>query len=258
MTTLVYDGSFAGLLTAVFDAYEYKYADACIMPENRQQGNMFGDTHTVHTDEDKAMRVWKGLKQKASQAAVTQVYKTFLSEQPDMEDMILRYMRHIFASVPGAEQDHSHPAVHYVTLTAKKVHREKHRMEAFVRFAQSNDGLYFATVEPDFNVLPLIADHFEKRYADQCWLIYDLKRKYGIYYDLHTVTFVQTENDQAQSRAGDLRTISLTGGEPHYQLLWQKYFAAVNITARKNMKLHLRHMPYRYWKYLTEKKPSGI
>lgn len=257
MTTLVYDGSFAGLLTAVFDVYEYKYADARIVPENRHQGAVFGNNHAVHTEEEKANRVWNGLKQKASLAAVAQVYKTFLSEQPDMEDMLLHYMRHIFSSVPGAEQDHSHPAVLYVTHTAKKVHREKHRMEAFVRFSQSTDGLYFATVEPDFNVLPLIADHFEKRYADQPWLIYDLKRKYGIYYDLHTVTYVQTETNREQSRAGDIRAITLNEAEIHYQDLWQKYFASVNIAARKNMKLHLRHMPYRYWKYLTEKKPSG-
>ena len=44
--------------------------------------------------------------------------------------------------------------------------------------------------------------------------------------------------------------------ETLYQQLWQLYFASVNIPARKNMKLHIRHMPRRYWKYLTEKKPG--
>ena len=44
-----------------------------------------------------------------------------------------------------------------------------------------------AIVQPDFNVLPLIEKHFRERYADQRWLIYDVRRKYGLYYDLQTV-----------------------------------------------------------------------
>ena len=40
-----------------------------------------------------------------------------------------------------------------------------------------------------------------------------------------------------------------------YQMLWQQYFSSVNIKARKNTKLHIQHMPRRYWKFLTEKQP---
>ncbi len=41
--------------------------------------------------------------------------------------------------------------------------------------------------------------------------------------------------------------------EELYQTLWQQYFQSVNIKARKNMKLHIQHMPKRYWKYLVER-----
>lgn len=40
-----------------------------------------------------------------------------------------------------------------------------------------------------------------------------------------------------------------------YQKLWKQYFSSVNISARKNLKLHIQHMPRRYWKYLPEKAP---
>ena len=49
-------------------------------------------------------------------------------------------------------------------------------MEAFVRFQCTKDQLYYAIIQPDYNVLPLISKHFEKRYADQRWLIYDIRR----------------------------------------------------------------------------------
>ena len=51
----------------------------------------------------------------------------------------------------------------------------------------TKDELYYAIIQPDYNVLPLISDHFKKRYADQRWLIYDCRRKYGLYYDLKEV-----------------------------------------------------------------------
>jgi hypothetical protein len=39
----------------------------------------------------------------------------------------------------------------------KQVGREKHRMEAFVRFKKAKDGLFLSLVKPDFNVLPIIS-----------------------------------------------------------------------------------------------------
>jgi len=136
----------------------------------------------------------------------------------------------------------------------KSVNREKHRMKAFIRFEKTVDGIFYAPIEPDYNVLPLIAGFFKNRYADQQWIIYDLKRKYGLHYNLKTVQevtfdFVEMKNSTSYL-AGDL----LDEKEELYGLLWKDYFKSTNIPARKNMKLHLQHVPKRYWKYLTEKK----
>ncbi len=252
MQTMVYDGSFEGLLTAVFDVYEYRIENVLLLTESQRQDSLFIGTHNVITNTEKADRVWKGLRMKISPKAASQVYYAFLSEQKGMENKLLQYIQHIFKNKYTAENDFSNAAVSYVVETAKKVHREKHRMEAFVRFQKLKDGLYFAIVQPDFNVLPVIKDHFEKRYADQPWLIYDSTRKYGIYYDLKITETVQLDFSESIS-VGSLHTEILDESEMLYQQLWQNYFNSVNIAARKNMKLHIRHMPLRYWKYLPEK-----
>ena len=124
-------------------------------------------------------------------------------------------------------------------------------MEAFVRFQKLGDGTFYAGIEPDFNVLPLLIKHFKDRYADQKWIIYDMKRKYGIYYDLQTVEYMEIDF----STGGSLKEPSgiYFEDEKLYQHLWKNYFNSVNITSRKNIKLHLRHIPRRYWKHLTEK-----
>lgn len=252
MQLLVYDGSFEGWLTAVFDVYEYKYTDPCIRTQAHAQPNAFGNVHMVHTDTAKAERVWKGLRQKISTQAASQVYKSFLSEINTIEDNLLRYAQYVFKSKTIVESDYSNEDVLMVQQTSRKVHREKHRMEAFVRFQLTSDKLYYAVVQPDFNVLPLIIRHFKTRYADQRWLIYDSRRKYGIYYDLNEVNTVSIDFNEHTAGGKDVSVI-YDESEPMYQQLWQQYFSSVNIAARKNTKLHLRHMPKRYWKYLTEK-----
>ena len=142
-----------------------------------------------------------------------------------------------------------------ISKIVKMVRREKHRMDAFVRFRETKEGLYFATIEPDFNVLPLNATHFKNRYADQKWLIYDLKRKYGLFYDLHTVETVQLDL-AADVHLESKSNLFFSEKEQQFEVLWQNYFKSTNIKGRKNMKLHLQHVPRRYWKYLSEKQPS--
>ena len=75
-------------------------------------------------------------------------------------------------------------------------------------------------------------------------------RKYGIYYDLVKTTIVEMEFNEDPNNIENI----VTEDEPLYQQLWQQYFNSVNIAARKNLKLHIRHMPKRYWKYLIEKR----
>jgi probable DNA metabolism protein len=116
----------------------------------------------------------------------------------------------------------------------------------------TKDQLYYAIIQPDFNVLPLIANHFKERYADQRWLIYDCRRKYGLCYDLREVSEVMIHFNEGNSEEENVYDEK----ESLYQELWKQYFDSVNIKARRNMKLHIQHVPKRYWKYLIEKQPS--
>ncbi len=253
MQSVVYDGSWEGFLNAVFDVYYFKFESAEIVPVYRFSGNMFGRVHEVHNTPAHEMRITKGMKEKLTKEGWDALYRAFLSEDIGIETTLLHYIQYLFSSTAFMEKDYSHPAVITVTQTAKKVWREKHRMEAFVRFQKTGDGLFYSMIEPDHNVLPLISKHFSSRYADQRWLIYDGKRKYGLYYDLGTVAEVELNFSETEGTGADVAAV-YDGDEAAYQQLWQQYFKSVNIAARKNPKLHIQHMPRRYWKYLPEKK----
>lgn len=252
MNLYSYDGTFEGLLTVVFEAYERKAWPTAIEQQHLAQPGFFGETIYVVADEQKANRVWKGLQQKLTINALRELYHTYLWEQPGFEMIIFQFIKLAFDSSISIEGNYAAPCVLQVQQAAKQVHREKHRMEAFVRFQKTKDNIFYAHIDPDFNVVPLIITHFKKRYADQHWIVYDTKRRYGAYYDLQDVSLITL--DEASAGTKSTQVIN-AAEEEFYQKLWQVYFDFVNIPERKNPRLHLRHMPKRYWKYLSEKQP---
>ena len=163
----------------------------------------------------------------------------------------------MFKNTHAVDRNYAHADVLAVSQWAKQVGREKHRMEAFVRFKKCQDGLFLSLVQPDFNVLPLIERHFRNRYQDQRWLIYDERRNFGIYYDLTAVHQVKMDVDQIDHahKVGHSQSFSveLDDDELLYDQLWKDYFKSINIEARANIKLHVQYVPKRYWRYMNEK-----
>lgn len=252
MVDYVFDGSFEGLLTAVFESFERKHTQVRLLLQGQTQ-NAFGEVFYIHPDPVKAERVWKGLQKKTGDVGYKNYYKAFLSEDPVIFQHLMDYALYIFHHGEGHALNFGNDHVLAIAQMSRKVHREKHRMEAFVRFQKSSDGLFVALIYPDYNVLPLIVPHFKNRYADQAWLIYDEKRKYGIHYDLAQVHEVKLGLQSVQDLSPAHTAINIEEKEVLYSSLWRTYFKSTNIVERKNMKLHVQHVPKRYWRYLTEK-----
>lgn len=253
MTWLIYDGSFEGVLTAIFEIYEYKWTEARIRKEGTEVPQLFADTRTVVSDEVKSARVWKKLVTLFGIDGVRTLWKAWLSELETIDDTLLEVVRYGLQFGQDVLSDFGNEHVLKLQQTVKSVGREKHRMEAFVRFQLMKDDLYFSVIEPDFNVLPLILPHFRDRYADQRWFIFDSRRRYGIYYDLETAEFMDFIPNSLLSPNG-IAPEAFNENESLYQNLWNDYFGSTNIAGRKNTKLHVQHVPKRYWKYLIEKR----
>ncbi len=258
---LLYEPIFEGWLTAVYQVYERKMQhdeSLQLISEDRYIPSLISNATSVTTDDEQAQRVLKKLNKLLGRSGMRQILWGFLSEKPNIGTTLFHIIKYaIDYPKRNILEDLGHLDVLELAQTVKSVHREKHRMEAFVRFEHTTDDIYFARVEPDFNVLPIIGEHFRQRYQDQHWAIYDLARGYGIYYD---------KSQSTSTRPAELQTITdlddavlrnpasiHSPDEQRYQRFWQGYFTNVNIKERKNTRLHKQHMPQRYWKYLSEK-----
>lgn len=254
MILFVYDGSFEGLLSAIFDSFATKALPVDIVSKDYYQVSLLDEVRHIDTDVVKAERVLKGIDARSDGEGASLVYKLFLSELSRIELHIYHLVWLLIdKNDPGILNNFANQTVLYSAQLVKKIAREVHRMHAFVRFEKATTGTYFALIAPDFNVLPLIGEHFMRRFADQPWTIFDTRRGYGLHYDLETVIFVDKGCLVFDEKCGTLPPDIRDQQETDYQQLWKKYFQSVNIKERVNKKLHLRHMPKRYWKNLVEK-----
>lgn len=251
MTVFRYDGTFEGLLTAVFDAYARRtFPDALLT--GGEPGPLFVTSeHAVITDDAKSGRVWTALRGKLRGEVCNMMMFAWLTEEEGVEMSLMRYMRRVFDSPAGVFTDFSDPDILRVKQLAAKVSKERCYLMEFTRFCKGGDGTYFAPVSPRYNALPLSIPYFRDRFRDQKWLIYDIRRRYGFYYDLENVTEV-TMDDDAHLSAGELGGEMMAADEKQFQELWRAYFRSITIRERINPKVQRQHMPRRFWKLLTE------
>ena len=266
MLVYTFDNTIDGILSAVFDAYFRHQQPDMLVGEGTQLPLFCEEVWQVVTTEEKASRVWTGLEKRLPREALHLLMVSWQSEENDLPTPLFHYIYKVFGT-KGIERNFSDPDVLHVTNTARRVMHEQLRMKQFIRFQKAKDGTYLAVVSPDHNVLPLITSHFQDRFGDQSWLIYDAQRHYGYYYSLTPnaspkgkgssmpirVIFEDENSLPFDLSNGKLDEAVLSENDQLFQDLWRTYFKAVCIKERMNPKKQLSDMPRRYWKYMTEK-----
>ncbi len=253
MNIWAYDKTFEGFLSLVFECYDRKTFPEIISGFADGNISVFPEDYKVDSDKNKAGRVWKGLQKKTSDASCQMLFSAFLSEIPDIELRLLNYIRTVFDSPENIELNFGNENTLELLKLSKKVSREAHRTLMFVRFQKTADDIYYASFDPKYNVLPLSVRHFERRFADQKWIIYDTNRNYGFYYDLENTQEVIFTENSVNPVTGQINEEIMAKDEKLFQELWKTYFDSTCIRERINPKLHMQFLPKRFWKYLPEK-----
>lgn len=252
MTIFFYDKTFDGLLSAVFEAFHLKLFPQKLLRTGDIPPIFAETTHTVVTIEAHSKRVWQGLQKKLQKNVCNMLMHVWLSELDGSDELLFRYICKTFATTQKIEYNFGDADILEVEKIARKVSHEALYIKQFLRFQKAADNIFFAPIRPIYNALPLTIDHFTDRFADQQWVIYDLRRKYGYFYDLHTTKEI-TFTDDDHLLSGKLDESLMAEDEKLFQDLWKGYFKAMTIKERINPRLHRQHMPVRFWQYLTEK-----
>lgn len=245
MIDYLYDGSFEGLLTCVYNHYYVDKAAGIFLPEEYQQSLMHG-CMTVETDLRKAEKVADAIEKKISKSALRSAYTAWLSTADFKETAILNYIVLGFRKGPAVNSLHGEAAVFAVQSIIKKVSVEKERMLEFVRFAAvgtEGQEVLYAEIEPDNDILELIGDHFAGRFSTESFIIRDSGRDKAI---------ISAEGRWYITEFTPEAIPEFTKDEQDFRRLWKTYYDHIAIKERKNTSLRQKFIPSRYAKHLTE------
>ncbi len=239
----LYDGSFDGLLTAIFESYDHREIPVSIIENLNIQQDFLYTYVTIITNEEKSERVSNSIRKKISNQAWRNLYYTFLSDTSNKGSLCLDYVRAGYHF--GAEVDlHLNiGCVNSVQNAAYRVRGEAHQYLGFVRFAELEGGIYYSEIEPKCNVLPVIAPHFIQRLPQTPWMIHDAGRRLCLVYNGRSCYITPTDSAPK---------IQYSENEVYYRRLWKEFYDTIEIKERHNERCRMTHMPKRLWKHLPE------
>lgn len=236
-----YDGSFAGFLSCVFEAFACHEQPFAIWTPERETATLY-PIRQIETDPAHARRVLDGIGRlgRPTQALVT---RDFLSGQEDKEWLLLRFLDFAFAVGPGAYLRRGDAAVAPLYEMKQSLDWEVDKFQGFVRF-EEHDGMLGAVIHPKNYILPLLRGHFCSRFPEEDFLIYDAVHGQVLLYQNHRAQLI--------TLAAPLQLPPSSAREQEFQALWKQFYETLAIDARRNERGRMTHCPKRFWADLPE------
>ncbi|WP_306534318.1 TIGR03915 family putative DNA repair protein [Geobacter sp.] len=242
---LRYDGTFAGFLSAVALARDRSVQPEAITDREPDQQGLFAEVEEVATDRERAADLYRLIRSTLPPGALQTLRYAFHASDPDRGTLLFRYLMLGLTTEPQFGAMLAHEAVMPVWKLARAVGRETHRYKGLVRFQQLEGDVWYAAMEPDHRILPLIAPHFAARFADQRWIIHDPRRGEAVVFD-------PARRKWAETFLEVTAPLPLTAGEELFRDLWQRYFDRLAIEERRNPKLQRQNLPLKHRRHLPE------
>ena len=133
------------------------------------------------------------------------------------------------------------PDIRRLETMEKAVHRDIHKMRAFVRFRKIGEGAeerYVAWFEPDHYIVERNADFFVRRFTAMRWTI--------------LTPHASADWDGERLAIGPGAAKRDASAEDDAETLWRTYFENIFNPARLKVKAMQKEMPKKYWRNLPE------
>ncbi len=238
----LYDGTFEGVLTAIFDAWNDKLmADIC--SADKYCIRLIDVTYGVQVDEKKAERIRAWIIREFGYGTLLKVYRALLTESEGCELKVFQYLKYVSKAGRRGCRNLSNSCVDAVNKLEIAFCNETHKMYGFLRFKELSSGILFAEIGTKYNQLEPLIVFFHDRLPGEKIIIHDQKRNLSAVCDgrLWYITSLL-----------DITKLNADEGQEDFEVLWRQYLQALSIKERENYKLQRQMMPIRYRGYMTE------
>lgn len=238
---VLYDGSFEGFLTLVYEVYYDKLNPSSIIKVEPNE-LLFEPMHIVFTDTHKAHKVLVALHKKFLPEYYKRIFHIFLCDSISFEMELLEF---IFLGFKNQSllQNITIPALFKLESLEKELFRLAHKMYGFIRFEELEDKTFYAKSATKYNVLPFLGEHFTLRLGNNPFIIHDTKR---------SLVYIKTDESSSIQTLASYDAPVLSSSEKTFKALWKTFFTQVSVQNRKNEKLQKQLVPLLYRTYMCE------
>ena len=238
---LVYDGSFEGFLSLIYEVYYQKLKPLKIY-KTLPNEIIFDEIKEIVTIEENSKKVLDSMKKIFPKDIVCKILNIFMCDTKEFEMALLEY---IILGFKDTKQllNINNSSIFYLESLEKELFRHVHKMTGFIRFEELEDGTLYAKIQTKFNVAYFLGKHFLKRFNNQNFIIHDIERE---------IAFVKIENNISIENIASFDTPTYSENEAKFQKLWSSFFNSVSIKERTNLKLQQNLVPLIYRTYMNE------
>ncbi|OCL97279.1 TIGR03915 family putative DNA repair protein [Arcobacter porcinus] len=238
---LLYDGTFEGFLSLVYEVY-YKKLKPTKIYKTLPNEILFEETLEINSSKESGIKVLNAIKTKFPKEILEKILNIFMCDSKEFEMALLEY---IVIGFKDSKQLYNinNSCVFYLNNLEKELFRVTHKLTGFIRFEELEDKTLYAKIESKFNVVYFLGRHFLKRFNNQNFIIHDLNRK---------LAFVKMKNDYSIKEVAFFDEPNYSPNEEKFQKLWKSFFSGVTINERTNLKLQTQMLPLLYRTYMSE------
>ena len=238
---LLYDGTFEGFLSLVYEVY-YKKLKPTKIYKTLPNEILFEEILEINSSKESGIKVLNAIKTKFPKEILEKILNIFMCDSKEFEMALLEY---IVIGFKDSKQLYNinNSCVFYLNNLEKELFRVTHKLTGFIRFEELEDKTLYAKIESKFNVVYFLGRHFLKRFNNQNFIIHDINRK---------LAFVKIQNDYSIKEVAFFDKPNYSPNEEKFQKLWKSFFSGVTINERTNLKLQTQMVPLLYRTYMSE------
>lgn len=245
--TLVCEASFEGIMTAIYDGWVLMNQghQINIHPGTGYTPSFFSEYVQIETNMKKAEKVAGSIRVKVSAEAYAMVFRACMHYAEDRADAVFNFLKVAYPNGAGVVRMLGNPAVMRIMELSRKVSNETHLFKEFLRFTELKGNVLYAKIEPKCDVVLLVAYHFQARFPNENWIIYDPKHKAAVVHPSGGEC-VQMKDKDMDALTKDMQKCD------DYEDLWKVFFHTIGIEERYNPKCQQTMMPKWYRKNAIE------
>ena len=248
---IICEDSLEGIFTAIYDAYALREGHEHIHVQVGEEDNyrLFASYLYSQPDFVKTDKVIRTLKSRLGEEVYLTLCRAVASFYPDKGEAVYRTVVEGITGGKGRRtmENLRNPYFARTFELARRTANEAHHEIEFLRLKELEQGILYAKIGPENNVLSFIMPHFADRLSPENFMIHDEKRElFGVH--------PARKDWYLVSGADGLMQESLTWSQKEfkYQELFALFHNTIAINERKNSSLQQQMLPLRFRDYMVE------